>query len=218
MSTMTDVRPTRRPVMDDPSTVVGLVAAARDGDAEAWNALVDEFLPLVHGVVRRFRLSAADAADVNQTVWLRLVEHLDRLRDPRALPGWLATTAHREAMRAARAAGRTTSVDPQAGALDRVPHDGEVDLVLIREELRRAVRAGLSELTPQRRRLLEMLMDDPPAAYDEISRTLGIPVGSIGPTRARALRQLRETRALRAYTAPTGPTATPEGGRHVPVQ
>lgn len=203
--------------MEDPSTVVALVAAARDGDAGAWNALVDEFLPLVHGVVRRFRLSAADAADVNQTVWLRLVEHLDNLRDARALPGWLATTAHREAIRAATAARRTTSVDPQGAALDRLPVDDEVDVVLLREELRRAVRAGLAELPAQRRRLLEMLMDDPPAPYDEISRALGIPVGSIGPTRARALRQLRETRAMRAYTAPTDPTET-EGGRHVPVQ
>jgi RNA polymerase sigma factor (sigma-70 family) len=207
-------------MMEDPSTVVSLVTAAREGDAEAWNALVDEFLPLVHGVVRRFRLSAADAADVNQTVWLRLVEHLDHLRDPRALPGWLATTAHREALRAAKAARRTTSVDPQGAALDREPSDGEVDVVLIREELRRAVRAGLADLPPQRRLLLEMLMGDPPAPYDEISRTLGIPVGSIGPTRARALRQLRETPAMRAYTGSDDPTPATgrEGGHHVPVQ
>jgi RNA polymerase sigma factor (sigma-70 family) len=181
-------------------TVSGLVAAARQGDADAWNALVEEFLPLVHGVVRRFSLSAADAADVNQTVWLRLVEHLEDLRDPRALPGWLATTAHREALRLAQASRRTTSVDPQGPALDTEPDETDVAELLLRDEVRRVVRAGLAELPVQRRRLLELLMADPPVPYDEISRTLGIPVGSIGPTRARSLKQLRETRALRDYT------------------
>jgi len=210
--------------MDEPPTVLSLVAAARDGDAGAWDALVEEFLPLVHGVVRRFRLGPADAADVNQTVWLRLVEHLDDLRDPRALPGWLATTARREALRAVESGRRTTSIDPQGPALDGVPGDlpGEADVAedLLRDELRRAVRAGLAELPTQRRRLLEMLMDDPPAPYDEISSTLKIPVGSIGPTRARALRQLRDTRAMRAYTASPDPAGASggEGGHHVHVQ
>jgi RNA polymerase sigma factor (sigma-70 family) len=220
MLTLMEALPTRSRMIDEQSTVTSLVAAARDGDAEAWNALVDEFLPLVHGVVRRFRLSAADAADVNQTVWLRLVEHLDGLREPRALPGWLATTAHREAMRAATLARRTTSVDPQGPALDHVPSDDDVSAALLRDELRRAVRRGLAELPAQRRQLLEMLMGDPPASYDEISSALRIPVGSIGPTRARALRQLRDTRAMRAYAGASDPAAASpgEGGHHVPVQ
>lgn len=206
--------------MEQPPGVVSLVAAARDGDADAWNALVDEFLPLVHGVVGRFRLSAADAADVNQTVWLRLVEHLDRLRDARALPGWLATTARREALRAVESSRRSTSVDPQGAALDTQASDDDVAGALLREELHRAVRAGLAELPAQRRRLLEMLMADPPVAYEEISRTLRIPVGSIGPTRARALRQLRDTRAMRAYAGSSDSAAAlgGEGGHHVPVQ
>lgn len=205
--------------MEHPSTVVSWVAAARDGDAAAWTALVDEFLPLVHGVIRRYRLSPADAADVNQTVWLRLVEHLDDLRDARALPGWLATTARREAWRAVESGRRTTATDPQGPALDAVPDDHEVDEVLLRDELGRAVRAGLAELPAQRRRLLEMLMADPPVPYEQISETLGIPIGSIGPTRARALQQLRNTRALRAYTSTSdSAAAVGEGGRHVPIQ
>jgi RNA polymerase sigma factor (sigma-70 family) len=220
MHTVTAVRPTRRPTMDQPSTVVSWVAAARNGDAEAWNALVEEFLPLVHGVVGRFRLSAADAADVNQTVWLRLVEHLDDLRDARALPGWLATTARREAIRASQAGRRSTSVDPQGAALDALPSDEDVDRVLLRDELQRAVRAGLAELPTQRRRLLEMLMADPPVAYAEISAALDIPIGSIGPTRARALEQLGNTRALRAYADSTDSAAAAgeEGGHHVQIQ
>lgn len=205
--------------MDQPPAVVSLVASARGGDAEAWNALVDEFLPLVHGVIARFRLPAADAADVNQTVWLRLVEHLDDLREPRALPGWLATTARREALRAIGTARRSTSVDPQGQLLDMVPSDEDVADELLREERHRAVRAGLAELPTQRRRLLEMLVAEPRVPYEEISRTLGIAVGSIGPTRARALRQLRETRAMRAYAGASDSAAALGGeGGHVPVQ
>lgn len=204
--------------MEQPPTVVSLVVAARAGDEEAWNALVDEFLPLVHGVVSRFRLAAADAADVNQTVWLRLVEHLGDLRDPRALPGWLATTAHREALRTLEASRRTTSVDPQGPALDKEVEEEDAAATLLRDELHRAVRAGLAELPTQRRRLLEMLMADPPVAYDEISRLLRIPVGSIGPTRARALNQLRGTRAMRAYADAADRAPGGEGGHHVPVQ
>ena len=79
-----------------------LVTRARAGDQASWNALVDRFLPLVNGVIRRFRLSSADADDVNQTVWLRLVEHLGDLREPRALPGWLVTTTRNEALRVIR--------------------------------------------------------------------------------------------------------------------
>lgn len=206
--------------MEQPPSVASLVAAAREGDAEAWNALVDEFLPLVRGVIGRFRLSAADAADVNQTVWLRLVEHLDRLREPRALPGWLATTARREALRTVESARRSTSVDPQGSAWDGQASDADVSDELLREELHRAVRAGLAELPTQRRRLLEMLMGDPPVPYEEISSTLGIPVGGIGPTRARALRQLRETRAMRTYagSSDSAEARRGEGGHHVPVQ
>lgn len=218
INAVTQVWPARRPTMEHPQTVVSLVDAARDGDADAWNALVDEFLPLVHGVVSRFRLPAADAADVNQTVWLRLVEHLSDLRDARALPGWLATTARREALRAIESSRRTTSVDPQGPALEGRGAEEEVAAALLREELHHAVRAGLAELPAQRRQLLEMLMADPPVAYEEISRQLRIPVGSIGPTRARALQQLRATRAMRAWEGTSGSTEEGEGGHHVPVQ
>ena len=107
--------------MDD-QTTAELVHAARAGDAEAWNDLVRRFLPLVRAVINRVRLSPADAADVNQTVWLRLVEHLDDLREPRALPGWLATTARREALRAIDAKRRVIPGRPagERGRADRV--------------------------------------------------------------------------------------------------
>ena len=209
-------RSARGATMEQSETVVALVAAARAGDAEAWNDLVDRYLPLVRAVVSRVRLSTADAADVNQTVWLRLVEHLSDLRDPRALPGWLATTAHREAIRAAQASGRAIPVDPQSTGAENVAATGEIDDVVLAEERATAVRDALAELPAQRRRLLELLVCEPPLSYEEISQQLGIPIGSIGPTRARALQQLRNTRAMRAWadSAPAGG----EGGHHVAVQ
>jgi RNA polymerase sigma factor (sigma-70 family) len=209
--TLVAVRPSWRPPMDHPTSVGGLVTAARAGDAAAWDALVEEFLPLVRAVVSRVRLSEADAADVNQTVWLRLVEHLGAIREPGALAGWLATTARREALRAAAAAGRTLVVDPAATVLEGIDND-ELDRVILEEERDTAMRAALAELPTDRRRLLELLVADPPASYDEISRTLGIPIGSVGPTRARALAQLRNTRAFREWSATAPADVDPEGG------
>jgi RNA polymerase sigma factor (sigma-70 family) len=190
-----DVEVTRMP---EPRELGDLVARARAGDQAAWNALVDRFLPLVNSVIARFRLSAADGDDVNQTVWLRLVEHLGDLREPRALPGWLVTTTRNEALRVIRLRGRATPVDPQAGTFERIGEQPDIDDALIRDERAEALRAALLELPAGRRELLELLLTDPPVSYDEISAKLGIPKGSIGPTRARALEQLRNTRAMRA--------------------
>jgi RNA polymerase sigma factor (sigma-70 family) len=195
--------------MDPHLTVSALVISARDGDSASWDAVVERFLPLVHSVISRYRMSPADAADVNQTVWLRLVEHLADLREPAALPGWLVTTARREALRLLEARNRSLPVDPAAATLDAVD-DEDVAESLIRDERARALRAALDELPAARRELLALLSTDPPTPYDEISRRLGIPVGSIGPTRARALAQLRDTHALRSWAG--SPAAGGGGG------
>jgi len=216
MTTTTAERVTGRTSMELelPSSVPDLVSAARDGDPLSWEALVDRYLPMVRGTIGRFRLSTADAADVNQTVWLRLVEHLADLRDPAALPGWLSTTARREALRVIRTRGRSIPVDPQGTTLEEET-DEEIDRELLTQQRAQALRDGLTELPTQRRALLELLCADPPVPYDEISTRLGIPVGSIGPTRARALQQLRNTRALRAWADSAGPAGTSRGdGRH----
>jgi RNA polymerase sigma factor (sigma-70 family) len=175
-----------------------LVSRAREGDQDAWNAIVERYLPLVCGVARRHRLSEADGDDVCQTVWLRLVEQLDKIREPAAMPGWLATTTRNECLRLIAARKRMTPVDPaESGTLAGVTDDVAGDDLVVAEE-RQALREGLAALPADRRELLLILLADPPVPYADISERLGIPVGSIGPTRARALEQLRNTSALRA--------------------
>ena len=199
----------RRPLDDDPwpsggtdTDVATLVDGARRGSQAAWDQLVERYLPLVTSVVRRHGVTGVDADDVNQTVWLRLVEHLDRLDDPRALPGWLVAVARHECYRTGRLRNRSVPTDPQASAtFERPDHTPDLLAQLVADERRTALVDGLLELPAQRRELLLLLTEDPPPSYAEISRRCGIPVGSIGPTRARALEQLRRTRAFRRLTS-----------------
>ena len=178
-------------------TVDVLVARARQGDQAAWNALVHRYLPLVLAVARAYRLRETDAEDVCQIVWLRLVEHLGRIRDPRAVPKWIVTTARHECQRLARRLARTVLVDP----LDYEPQPDQADLDagLLRAEQRQALRDGLALLPTVHREMLLLLAADPPLSYRDISEVLGIPIGSIGPTRARCLQRLRVSSALHPY-------------------
>jgi len=188
--------------MDETADVGALVDRARQGDQQAWDELVERFLPLVSALIARHRLRGHDADDVNQTVWLRLVEHLADLREPRALPGWIATTTRHECLRVIDRSRRTLAVDPQSTPqFDRPDEQVALDDDLLALERQQALRAALAELPDDRRELLTLLLADPPLPYREVSRLLGIPVGSIGPTRARALDQLRNSNALRGFLA-----------------
>jgi RNA polymerase sigma factor (sigma-70 family) len=173
------------------------LARALDGDRTALTALVERYLPLVHTIARGYRLNDADTDDVGQTVFLRLLEHLDRIREPRALPKWIMTTARHESLRLSRSRIRTIPVDE----LGDSPSDDPVDINagLVRDEQGRVLRAGLARLTPLQRDLLLLLTDDQARSYREIGALLAIPIGSIGPTRARSLAQLRATPAVRSY-------------------
>jgi RNA polymerase sigma factor (sigma-70 family) len=191
--------------LDNPVTL--LVAAARDGDTEAWNSLVDRYAGLVMSICRRYRLGDSDAADVSQTVWLRLVESLGSLRDPEALPGWLATTARRECLGVLRGSRRA-----QWAPLNEdieVVDDPAVDDVLLEAELHDALRRALSELPERCRTLLQLLTQDPPPSYDSISATLGMPMGGIGPTRARCLDKLRRCPSLAPLVPASAGTPVP---------
>jgi RNA polymerase sigma factor (sigma-70 family) len=202
-----------------------LVAAAREGDEGAWTALVERYQPVVNAITRRHRLSAADGADVSQNVWLALVNHLADLREPRALCGWISTIAARACLEVIKLRNRTVVVDPLAPTGLDQPAAGtpwetgaeviELDEALLQSERRKAVRQGLAQLTPVQQDLLLLLVADPPLPYEQISLRLGMPVGSIGPTRARVLRKLGDTAAIRVLLGRDAPvtTAAPAGRR-----
>ena len=179
--------------------VTGLVFRARNGDWQAWDELVDRYAPLVWSICRRHRLEDADAQDAAQTVWLNLVDHLDSLRDPAALAGWLATTTQRECGRILRAARRPCNA-ACALAAETIPdeHARAAEQDLLAAERHAALREAFGQLPPGCQRLLALLTADPPVSYAEISATLGIPVGSIGPTRRRCLHKLRRHPAITA--------------------
>lgn len=166
-----------------------LVRRAAGGERQAWEELVDRYAHLVWSVARSFGLDDATAGDVSQTVWLRLVEHLDRIRDPRRLAGWLATTTRREALRVVRVQRRQRPSEMVETAPDRTTP--APDELLLDSELLRQVLDAFGELSDGCRQLLRLLCAEPRLDYATISEIIGRPVGSIGPTRARCLAQLR---------------------------
>ena len=186
--------------MDDEATITDLVLRARGGDESAWNALVERFAPLVWSVCRRYRLSEADAADTGQSVWLHLLEHLQDVREPAALPGWLATSTARECLRTLRSQGdrqrRELSAGEELLMTTDPPSPDEAVLVAERND---AIRAAFARMSVQCRRLLTLLAQDPPLSYAEIAERLATPVGSLGPTRARCLDKLRHQEPLAAF-------------------
>ncbi len=183
---------------DDP-VVTGLVTRARNGERQAWDALVERYAPLIWSICRRSRLEAADAEDAAQTVWLKLVDQLDKIRDPAALPGWLATTTRRECSRILRATRRHCDAG-YALAAGTIPddHAQAAGQDLLAAERHAALREAFGQLPPGCQQLLALLIHDPALPYAEISARLGVPVGSIGPTRRRCLDKLRRHPAITA--------------------
>jgi RNA polymerase sigma factor (sigma-70 family) len=177
-----------------PANDATLVRAARGGQATAWQALFERHDGRIAAVCRAHRLSSADAADVRQTTWLRAVEHLDRLREPQYVGAWLVTVARRECLRVVRQAAR---VRPCEEVLRRqhattAPPDSR----LLEFERRAAVRSAVTALPGRDRALLGLLYSEPEPSYADIGRSMDMPIGSIGPTRGRALERLRRHRRL----------------------
>jgi len=180
--------------------VAELLRAASDGDQTAWDELVQRYSGLLWSIARSYRLGTADSADVLQTVWLRLLEHLDRIADPERLSGWLATVARNEIHRLHRKGSRIALTDQDA-ALDAAleagsgPSPGPEVPTLVAERDRELWEA-FAELTERCQSLLRAVVtghhDRDPLPYREASPELGIPVGGIGPTRMRCLATLRE--------------------------
>jgi RNA polymerase sigma factor (sigma-70 family) len=169
--------------------VLQLIRSASAGDQRAWNELVQEFGGMIWAIARAHRLCDADAADVVQVTWLRLLEHVDDLSEPGRVGAWLATTARRECLRLLRAAKRHVALGedtPDSESLDALPGD-----TLLIGERDQALWRSFARLRPSDQALLRLLTADPRPAYKEIAAALEMPIGSIGPTRARALQRLR---------------------------
>lgn len=169
--------------------MTGLVAAATAGDERAWERLIGEFTPLVRGIARRHRLSATDQDEVLQRTWIALVRYIGRLQNPACISGWLATTAGRESLRVIADSRRLVLVDelPAGSAVD----EADAEAGLLEAERRDAVRAVAGELSERQRTLVETLTAEPQLSYEQVGARLGMPVGSVGPTRQRCVERMR---------------------------
>jgi RNA polymerase sigma factor (sigma-70 family) len=170
-----------------------VVSAAAAGDGSAVASLVDRFSDRIRTVARLHRLKPHDVEDVVQTTWLRLLEHGDSIRDAQAVGAWLETTARRESLRVLRLATRER-LPEQLPCEERVAPVDERQLLAA--ERSAALAQALEQLPAHQRRLVSLLLAEPAPSYAEIARTLDIPIGSIGPTRARTFQRLRACRAL----------------------
>jgi RNA polymerase sigma factor (sigma-70 family) len=188
-------------------SVSDLVTWARNGDKQAWDALVERYAPLIWSICRRHGLGRADTEDVGQAVWLYLVGHLGHLREPAALPGWLVTTTRRECARVLRAGSPLAAgyvLDAEA-----LP-DGQAETAereVLAAERQAALREAFGDLPQSGQRLIALLLEEPPVPYAEISVRLGIPIGSIGPYRRRYLDKMRRHPAIAALAGAEAATA-----------
>jgi RNA polymerase sigma factor (sigma-70 family) len=165
-----------------------LLQQAAHGDQSAWSDLVDMFGPMLWSIARSFRLDHALAKDVTQTVWLRLVENIDKIRDPERLPGWLVTTCRRETLKASQLHDRTI---PSEFEFDLVDDSVPIEELMIEDEQARTLLAAFRMQSESCQQLLRLLTVEPPLSYETISELIGRPVGSIGPTRARCVERLK---------------------------
>ncbi len=171
-----------------------MISAASGGDEAAWEEIVDRFAGLVWATARAHRLAPAEAADVAQTTWLRLVENLDRIKDPERLGAWLATTARRECLRHIRLRGRELPTGDDA--MFEAPSEDSAGQRLIIRERNTALRRAFARISERCQALLRLLAAPDSPSYEEIAAALDMPIGAIGPTRARCLDQLRRTPEL----------------------
>lgn len=177
----------------DPSDLLSRVTAGRPG---AWAELVETYPPLLRARTRRYRLQEADAFDVAQATWVRLMENLDRIHTPQHLAGWLATVVSRECLRILRSQGRT-GLGFGADPADDGPGPEQVAVAAADTD---ALRTVIADLPPHRQALLVALFADDRRSYAEIAENLDMPVGSLGPTRSRSLSELRRRLEQRGVT------------------
>ncbi|HEY7988881.1 MAG TPA: sigma-70 family RNA polymerase sigma factor [Lapillicoccus sp.] len=198
---------------DGHTDLATLLRAASEGDQEAWNAITDRFTSLLWSVARSYRLGSDDAEDVVQNTWLRLLENLTRIDNPEALPGWLATTARREALGILRRRGRTVLTRDEDLGVDLAdPASTELDSALLEDERDVELWASFAKLPERCQQLLRVLMACDRPVYAEVSAAFDMPIGSIGPTRMRCLERLRKLVAESGYQF-DGPMDRPREAR-----
>ncbi len=180
-----------RKVAGDESSDEVLVERARKGDQSSWDALVARHGSRVWAVARAHRLNSADADDVFQVTFLRLVTHIDTIRDPSKVGAWLKTTARHECLRVLRKSNRTVPASDDDILDSADPLLPPIDARLEADERQVALRAAVERLSEPCKRLLRVLMAEPEPTYEEVGQALGMPIGSIGPTRGRCLQHLR---------------------------
>jgi RNA polymerase sigma factor (sigma-70 family) len=176
-----------------------LARAAKRGDPRAWDRLVSELTPLLRGAIRRYGLSHHDAEDVIQCTWIRAWAGIGGLHEPAAIAGWLLTSVRRNALRALHSHARETPTGELAADL---PEPGpSLDERLLERERATALHGAIRRLPTRQRMMLEALMRDRDGGYQRIADELGVPIGSIGPTRARSFARLRDDAALSLVTS-----------------
>jgi RNA polymerase sigma factor (sigma-70 family) len=177
--------------------LAGIVLAAGTGDGPAWDTLVARFDKTLRSIARSYGLRHADVDDVVQATWLELVRDIERLREPAAIAAWLATATRRKAMRLARSRGREHLTDDPE--LSDGPDDDGPEASVIARERGAALARAVATLPSRHRRLITLLVSKPALDYQQISERLAMPVGSIGPIRARSLTRLSLHPELRAF-------------------
>jgi RNA polymerase sigma factor (sigma-70 family) len=192
----------RTPPPRPPTQLAALAAAAVAGDELALDRLVDRFDVVLRRIARSYRLDPWDVDDVVQATWLQFFRHVRSLREPAAVGGWLATTARRECLKVLhhRTRERLTEEPGEHAPCLRAGPDAE----LLDAERRELVRGALAELPDRPRRLMRVLVTRPELSYEDVAHTLRMPIGSIGPTRARALERMRSSTELQALQAARG--------------
>ena len=185
------------------STEPDLIEQCLAGDENAWRELISRYQGLIYSVPRRMGLSPEASADVFQCVCVLLYQRLGSIRDPNRLGGWLLTTASREAIRTARRAKRTVQLDSGRDDATTSPENDLPDVRPLADDDREAIeraqllRSALADMSERCRTLLEAFLNDDDANYRDVARRLGIPIGSIGPTRARCFAKLKDLLAAR---------------------
>ena len=175
------------------ATCSEVVSSAADGNQEAWKELHRRYNRMIARIASSAGCTATDVGDVQQAVWMRLLQHIGRLRQPEALGGWLVVVTRRECLR--RRDNRLPTIDVDEADPVAITDDEPVTSALDAER-RRAVRRAVATLAPRRRSLVEAMLDHPELGYEQLASRLSMPVGSIGPTRQRCLDDLRQSRQL----------------------